>query len=233
MRQLLIIALAFVLTGCAALSPTTVPTAAPTNTPQIVVQTVVVTVLVTVPPTNTLIPTATLTPIPTFTPQPSDLTASAAATGTVATGTASTPTVLTPALGTSPTATLPDNAGGGIFTNLSRSSDRFAVNCPQQPDAITFGLSTTNTDVTEVDLFYRMENQAGTVVSGWVDIGKMVPDGSGNFSMDFKASMVDPAVRSRNGWLDYQFVGLGRGAAIIGRSAKIVKQITYMLDCSG
>ena len=87
--------------------------------------------------------------------------------------------------------------------------------------------------MSEVDLFYRMENQAGTSVSGWVDIGKMVPDGTGNFTMDFKSSMVDRDFRTRNAWFDYQFVGLSKAGAILGRSAKIVRQITYMLDCTG
>ncbi len=222
MKQLLLISLAFILTGCGALAPAS-PTAAPTGTARIVVQTQIVieTVLVTQPPTQTPIPTATLTPIPTFTAQPTSMT------GTPGTGT---PAISTSDV-TSPTATLPDNAGGGIFTNLTRSSDQFAISC--QPDTITFGVTATDPNVAEVDLFYRMENQAGTSVSGWVDIGKMTPDQSGNFTMDFKSSLVDPGLRTRNAWFDYQFVGLSKAGAVLGRSAKITQQVTFMLDCSG
>jgi hypothetical protein len=223
MKHLLLIALALVLTGCAGLAPAA-PTPAPTATPQVVVQTVIVTVLVTEPATETPIPSPTLTPIPTFTPQPTDLTA-AEATGTAAA------TPGTPAALTSPTATLPDNAGGGLFTDLTRSSDHFALSC--QPDTITFSVSTTDGNVSEVDLFYRMENQTGTSVSGWIDIGKMTSDQNGNFTMDFKASLVDPDLRARNSWFDYQFVGLSKAGVVLGRSAKITKQITYMLDCAG
>ncbi len=213
MKQLLLITLAFILTGCGALIPVS-PTAAPTTTARIEVQTVIVTVLVTLPPTQMPIPTATLTPIPTLTAQP-----------TTETGTAGASDV------TSPTATLPDNAGGGIFTDLTRSSDQFAISC--QPDTITFGLTATDPNVAEVDLFYRMENQAGTSVSGWIDIGKMTSDQNGNFTMDFASSLVDPSLRTRNAWFDYQFVGLSKAGAVLGRSAKITQQVKFMLDCSG
>jgi hypothetical protein len=81
--------------------------------------------------------------------------------------------------------------------------------------------------VTEVDLFYRMENQSGSSISGWVDIGKMSPDQNGNFTMDFPATRVDPDLRTVNAWLDYQFVGLDALGQVVGRSAKIVKQITF------
>ncbi|MGZ6316727.1 MAG: hypothetical protein ACXWNQ_05655 [Anaerolineales bacterium] len=221
MKQLLLISLAFILTGCGALAPVS-PTAAPTTTARIEVQTVIVTVLVTQPPTQTPIPTATLTPIPTFTVQPTSMT-----------GTPGTTTPGTPGASdvTSPTATLPDNAGGGIFTDLTRSSDQFAISC--QPDTITFGLTATDPNVAEVDLFYRMENQAGTSVSGWIDIGKMTSDQNGNFTMDFKSSLVDPGLRTRNAWFDYQFVGLSKAGAVLGRSAKITQQVKFMLDCSG
>ena len=229
MKQLVPILLALVLSGCGALAPAA-PTAGPTGTPQIVVQTVMVTVVVTqlVTGTPTSTPTPTLTPIPTFTVQPSELTATGGATQATGTLTVGTPAT---AAGTSPTATLPANAGGDIFTDLTRSSDHFGLGC--QPDTLTFGVSTTNTSVSEVDLFYRVEDQLGSSISGWIDIGKMLSDGNGNFTMNFTASMVDPDLRGRKVWFDYQFVGLSKASAVLGRSAKIVKQITYTTDCSG
>ncbi len=218
-------ALAIALTGCAGILPAS-PTPAPTGTPQTALQTVVVTVvvtqLITTTPQNTA--TATLTPIPTFT--------STGTAGTPAvTASAGTPsTAITPATGTaaSPSATLPADAGGGLFTSLTRSSDHFGLTC--QPNTITFAVSTSNPNVKEVDLFYRMENQSGSSISGWVDIGKMASDKSGNFTMDFPATRVDPDLRNFP-YLDYQFVGLDGLGQVVGRSAKIVRQVTF--GCPG
>ena len=229
MKHLPIVALSFILAGCGAIVPFA-STPAPTSTPQTVFQTVVVTVLVTqvvtVTPSKT--PTATLTPIPTFTPTGTPLTATASTT-TAANTTPAASAVTSPSPTTNATATLPVDAGGGLFTNLTRSSDHFALHC--QPDTITFGLSTTNSDVTEVDLFYRMEDQLSGSISGWIDIGKMTPDQAGNFTMDFASSLVDPDLRSRKAWFDYQFVGLSKVGEVLGRSAKIVKQVTFTLEC--
>jgi hypothetical protein len=228
MKRLLILTLALALTGCGALAPAS-PTPTSTSTPQVLLQTVVVTVvvtqLITQTPPNT--PTATLTPIPTFTPVSASPTGTGPALTTtpgtaVATGASQTSAAST---ASGPSATLPADAGGGVFTNLARSSDHFALNCT--PNTITFTLSSTNPKVTEVHLFYRMENQSGSSISGWVDIGKMLPDQIGNFTMDFPATRVDPDLRTVNAWLDYQFVGLDALGQVVGRSAKIVKQITF------
>jgi hypothetical protein len=221
MKHLLVFALAIILTGCSALAPVP-PTAAPTTTPRIVVQTVIVTVIVTVTPTNTQTPT--LTPIPTFTPRATALTPTSSTAETAATALTSAAAV------TSPTATLPADAGGGIFTDLTRSDDHFSLRC--QPDTIKFGLSTTNSSVAEVDLFYRMEDQTNSSISDWVDIGKMTPGDGGSFTYDFQSSLVSADLRSHRAWFDYQFVALSSQGQVLGRSAKIVKQITYTIDCS-
>jgi len=60
----------------------------------------------------------------------------------------------------------------------------------------------------------------------------MISDKHGHFTFDFPASRVDEDLRSHRAWFDYQFIGLNRAAAAVGRSAKIVKQITYTIDCS-
>jgi hypothetical protein len=232
MKSLAMLALAFVLTGCAAIAPA-IPTATagPTSTAQVVFQTVIVTVLVTEPPTITPSPTVTWTPIPTFTPQPNTATSTLGTPGTPATA-STTGTVQTPpASFTSATATLPTDAGGGLFTNLTRSTDVFAVTC--QPDTVTFGLSTTNPSVTEVDLFYRLEDYVGSSITNWVDIGKMLPDNSGNFTFNFKSTLIPSDLRTRKAWLDYQFVGLNGLGQIVGRSARIVKQVTFSPGCPG
>jgi hypothetical protein len=220
MKKFLILALAFVLSGCGAIFPVS-PTPAPTGTAHVVVQTVMVTVLVTQliteTPSNTA--TATLTPVPTFT-----ATSTIGATSAASSMTPGTPGTVSATPPASPGATLPADAGGGLFTNMTRSSDRFALSC--QPNTITFALTSTNPSVTEVDLFYRMENQSGSSVSGWIDIGKMTPGENGSFTMDFPASNVDPDLRG-NPWLDYQFVGLDKAGHVIGRSARIVRQVAF------
>ena len=227
MKQLLVLVLALALAGCAAIAPA-VPTAGPTSTPQVIIQTVIVTVLVTPQATETSVPTATWTPIPTFTPQPTTVTA------TSSTATAGTPlgtaTALTPTASTgTTTATLPAGVGGGIFTNLTRTTDRFGVNCP--PNDVILGLSTANTSVSEVDLFYRLEDKNGSSMTGWVDIGAMTSDKSGNFTYDFKATLIPTDMRFSQAWFDYQFVALNSSLKVIGRSATILKQVTFSVNC--
>jgi hypothetical protein len=212
MKRLLIMMLAFGVTSCAAPAQ---PTLVASSTPVIVVQTVLVTV----------VPTEKSTELPTFTTVPPsaptlDLTAS----------TSPTASETLPAASTTLTATLPANAGGDLFTNLTRSTDRFALRC--QPDMITFGVSTSNVYVTGVDLYYRIEDRLGVGISQWNWGGSMVSDKRGNFTLDFPSSWVDKDLRSHRAWFDYQFVGLNKSGDALGRSAKIVRQITFAIDCS-
>ena len=230
MKQLLVLALAFIMTGCSGLTPATTPTAMPTAvltaTPAVVVQTVIVTVIPTQAPTEA----ATSTSIPTLTPQIIVVTATSGSSAPTNTLQASAPTAQVNAPTVVATATLPDNAGGDLFTNLTRSSDHFALRC--LPGTITFGVSTANPYVTSVDLFYRIEDRLSVSISGWVDGGQMKSDKNGNFTIDFASTTVDPDLRSHKAWFDYQFVGINKYGDAVGRSAKISKQITYTIDCS-
>ena len=220
MKNVLVCILALGLTGCAAIAPPT-PTAAPTATPQVVIQTVLVTVLPTEGPTDTPAPTQTARiVVVTATPQ--------AATSETASPTAE--TSATPPSG-SPTATLPSDAGGGIFTSLTRSSDHFSLHC--QPDTITFGVSTADATIGDVVLFYRLENQSSGAISDWKNAGLMTSDQNGNFTMDFPASSINSDLRTPKAWFDYQFVAVSKTGAVAGRSAKIIKQITFTMDCPG
>lgn len=221
MKKVITLALGLILSACSALPLAPAPTAGPTSTPVVVVQTVVVTVIPTEAPT--LAPTAT--PNPTATPLPPPTAAAPAA----AAPAAANPTGAAPAAAESPTATLPANAGGDLFTNLTRSSDHFALKC--LPSTITFGVSTSNVYVTEVDIFYRIEDRLSVSISNWHNAGKMNTDKNGNFTMDVPASAVDPDLRSHRAWFDYQFVGLNKYGDAVGRSARIVQQITYTIDC--
>ncbi len=226
MKKILVLALAFMLTGCGALAPGATPTSAATSTPVIVLQTVIVTVVPTEMPTEV----ATNTVAPTLTPQVIVVTATLPATGPTSAAASSAPAASVPVTGGAATATLPANAGGDIFTNLTRSSDHFALKC--LPETITFGVSTANPYVTEVDLFYRIEDRLSVSISNWKDGGAMTSDKNGNFTVDFAAATVSPDLRSHKAWFDYEFVGISKLGDAVGRSAKIVQQITYTIDCS-
>ncbi len=217
MKRGLTLVLGIILSACSALPVAPAPTAGPTSTPVIVVQTVVVTVIPTQPPTQP----PTSAPAPTATPLPPP-------TAAVSSNPTSGPTA-GPAAAESPTATLPADAGGDLFTNLTRSSDHFALKC--LPETITFGVSTSNVYVTEVDIFYRIEDRLSVSISNWHNAGKMDTDKNGNFTINLPASAVDPDLRSHRAWFDYQFVGLNKYGDAVGRSARIVQQITYTIDC--
>ena len=228
MKKLLTLTLAFVLTGCGALSPAATPTAVlPTATPVVIVQTVVVTVVPTQEPTEV----ASNTPAPTPSPEVIVVTATggAAAASTNLTNPAS-PTPIGGAAIPVVTAPYPANVGGGFFTNLTRSADTFYLKC--QPDTINFGVSTGNPYITEVDLFYRIEDRLSVTLTNWKDGGKMVSDKNGNFTMAFTGAMVTPDSRSHKAWFDYEFVGINKLGDTVGRSAKISQQVTYKIDCT-
>lgn len=214
MKRVLIVALGIILSACSALPVAPSATAGPSATPVVVVQTVIVTVIPTQPPT--LPPTAA--PLPTATPLPPP------------TAAAANPAVAATVAGGAPTATLPANAGGDLFTNLTRSSDHFALKC--LPDTITFGISTANPYVAEVDIYYRIEDRLSVSISNWHNVGAMTSDKNGNFTMNVPASAVDPDLRTHKGWFDYQFIGLNKTGDVVGRSLRISQQITYTIDCS-
>ncbi len=230
MKHLLVLVLALALAGCAAVAPAApaeAPTQAPTATPQVLIQTVVVTVIPTQQPTE--IPTNT--PAPTQTPQVIVVTATGQALqqGQPAQQSVA-PTQPAQAAPAGPaTATLPSDAFGNIFSALNRTGSEFALRC--LPDTITFTASTANTTVTEVDMYYRIEDQLSTSISDWKNVGAMTSDKNGNFTIDFNAALVSPDLRSHKAWFDYQFVALNKGGGVAGRSGKIVKQVTYKIDC--
>lgn len=224
MNRAMTLALTIVLAACGPLVGTASPTAPSTAAPAVIVQTVLVTVVATEPATDT--PTAAAAP--TLTPQVIVITATPLAAGS--TQSATTSAVTSQAPSSAATATLPADAGGGLFTNLTRSSDHFALKC--QPDTITFGVSTSNVYVTGVDLYYRIQDRLSVSISTWQWGGGMVSDKHGNFTADWPASRVDKDLRSHRAWFDYQFVGLNKLGQAVGRSARIVKQISYTIDCS-
>ena len=218
MKKLLTFTLAFLLAGCGALSPVQ-PTVAPTTTPIVEIATVLVTVIPTQEPTQ--VPTSTPVPSPTLAP---------AATPTTAAAAAATATLAAAAPSTSDTPTLPPNAGGDLFTNLTRSGNTMYLRC--LPKDLTFGVSTANVSVFEVDFFYRIEDRLSTSISVWKNGGAMKSDKNGNFTLDFQSETVSADLRSHKAWLDYEFVGISKIGDAVGRSLKIPQQITYKIDCT-
>ena len=220
MKKFLILALALTLSGCSGLAPVApTATAAPPPTAQVVIATVLV------PITNTPEPTtpSTATPVP---PTPTQEVVVVTATGGAPT---SAPTSSGPATAT---ATLPADAGGNLFTNMSRSGSFFDLRC--LPQDLTFNVSTSNLYVVEVDMFYRMEDLTTQppTISEWKGLGKMNGDKNGNFTVDINTSQLSPDLRtSAKSWFDYQFVGISKTGDAVGRSGKISQQVLYLKDC--
>ncbi len=225
MKKILILVLALALSGCSALTSVS-PTSAPPPTAQVIIATVLVPVVATQPPTS--IPTDTPVP-PTPTPQVIVVTATSANTA-APTATSSGPATAT--------ATLPSDAGGlskagvVLFSNLTRSGSYFNLRCP--PQDITFGVSTSSVYVTEVDLYYRMEDLTTQppTISAWKGLGKMNGDKNGNYTVDINTSQLSPDLRtSAKSWFDYQFVGISKTGDSVGNSGKISQQVLYLKDC--
>ena len=219
MRRVLLVFLSMALSGCGALH-IGAPAAAPeTPTPVVVIQTVLVTIL----PTENAAGIPTQTPAPSAAPQVIVITATGSEAASGSTAVATIPTG-------EATAPLPPNPGGDIFTNMTRSGDKFSLRC--QPDTLSFGVSTSNPYVTIVDFWFRIQDRLSVSISTWQFGGSMESDNQGNFTIAFPASRVDPDLRSHRAWFDYQFVGVNKLGDAVGRSAKIVKQVTYTIDCS-
>jgi hypothetical protein len=86
-------------------------------------------------------------------------------------------------------------------------------------------------NITQVQLYYRIEDRATGAVFDWQNAGKMLQDAGGNFAIIFSGDNVNPNFRKPNAWFDYQFIGLSKTGGVVGRSEKIVQQVSYTFDC--
>jgi hypothetical protein len=222
MRKLVILLLVFVLTACGAppATATEAPTEVqPTQTAMVIVETVVVTVVPTNLPTE--VPSATPAPLPTEVPPTAvPPTAVPAATQAVA--------APTQAVSGGPIA-VDDVLGAGWFVSMTRSKNDLALRC-QLHREITFYVKATDPNITAVDFFYRIVDKTTGAAFDWQNAGRMIPDGSGGFTLSFAGDRVSANYRKPSAWLDYQFAG-SNNTGVIGRSEKIEKQINYMFDC--
>jgi len=213
MKKFLFLLLAFVLAACGAGAPTEPPVIEPTATPQVILQTVVVTVIPTEVPTE--VPTNTPLPpppaAPTDTPPP-----------------APTQEVAPPAAPAGQ-AMVDDSLGGGVFKNITLSGNAFSLRCA--PKEITFSVTPTDANISSVDFYYRIEDKQTAFITEWKNYGKMIPDGSGNFVLNFSGESLHPDLRRAKAWFDFQFIGVSRAGGVVGRSEKIVQQVSYTIDC--
>ena len=226
MKKILFLVLALVLASCAPAAPVAQPTAIP-PTPVVLVATVLVPVVQTQIVQATAAPTNP--PAPTEPPAPTATVAAPVAPTAAPATAAANPQ---PAAGGTATATLPADAGGNLFTNLTRSGSYFNFRC--LPQELTFGVSTANYAVVEVDFWYRFEDLTTQPItySEWKNLGKMNTDKNGNFTITFNTSQINPDIRAAaKGWIDYQFVGVSKAGDAVGRSGKISQQILYLKDC--
>jgi hypothetical protein len=119
--------------------------------------------------------------------------------------------------------------GAGWFVDMTRSGNELALRC-QLYRNVTFYVKATDPNITAVDFFYRIVDKTTGTAFEWQHAGRMIPDGSGGFTLTFSGEDVHANYRKPSAWLDYQFAG-GNNFGVIGRSEKIEKQINYMFDC--
>lgn len=118
---------------------------------------------------------------------------------------------------------------GGYFKDVSYSNPSFSLRCP--PKEITFTATATDSHITAVDLYYRIEDRKGTTISEWKNIGRMPPTGNGTFSLTLSGESVHSDLRKALAWFDFQLVGLNKVGQVVGRTEKVVQLVTYTIDC--
>jgi len=238
MKRIVIIlfVLAFVLAACAAPAPTGTaeqPTAAPpqpTQTAVVIVETVVEKVVETVVETVvvTVVPTQAPTEVPSVTPLPPPT--EVPPTQAVVEPTQPPAQSAAPADTTGGLIPVDDVLGAGWFVGMTRNRNDFALRC-QLSRQITFSVKPADPNISQVQFYYRIEDRATGSVFDWQNAGKMAQDANGNFNLVFAGDGVNANFRKPNAWFDYQFVGLSKSGGVVGRSEKIVQQVSYTFDC--
>ena len=218
MKKVILISLAFVLAACGAVQP--VEQAAP--------EPVIATVLVTVvAPTDVAAPTAIPLPTeaPTDIPQPTAVPTEAPTdipTATVVAQQPSSSSGNTPVL-------VDDILGKGVFKNIQISNNILTLNCVSRE--ITITMTSALPDVVRGEMFYRVVDSM-LRASDWELVGSMQPDGSGNFSINFAATQINPNYRvNEKAWIDFQFAGVNKGGGVVDRTQQIERLVTYYKEC--
>lgn len=217
MKKILLITMSILLAACGVVQPVQ------QEQPTPVIQTVVVTVI---PPTEiappTALPTATLAPteIPTNTPLPTNTAEPASQTTSDTSGASD----LNPV-------SIDNVFGKGIFADITFSSDQVTLNC--YPREFEISMRAIHPDVTRAELYYRVL-EAPTLFrySDWFLLGNMNTDGNGNFFITFNATDIKPDWRVLDqAFLEFQFIGINRGAGVVDRTQQIEKAVAYYKNC--
>jgi len=197
----------------------------PTQTAAVVVETVVEKVVETV--VVTVVPTQVPTEVPSLTPlpPPTEVPPTQAVAATQPPAQAAAPADTTGGL-----IPVDDVLGAGWFVGMTRNRNDFALRC-QLSKEITFSVKPADPNITQVQFYYRIEDRATGAVFDWQNAGKMLQDANGNFALVFSGDSVNANFRKPNAWFDYQFVGLSKSGGIVGRSEKIIQQVSYTFDC--
>jgi hypothetical protein len=186
-------------------------------------------VVITVVATNEPV-VATNPPAPTEAPAPTDEPAATEAPAPTDEPAATEAPEPTDEPGVAPTNTRPPAVGGDVFVDLTRDVDAFSLKC--SPSELHFTVKSINKAITGVTLYYRVTDKDATSAAGGLITGpEMVGDKKGNFTLTFSALDIKDDLRLANGWFDYQFVGVNKFGDVVGRSDKIVKEVTFTLDC--
>jgi len=221
MRKILFISLALMLAACGVVQPVQ------QELPTPIIATVLVTVIAptevvpptAVPPTE-VPPTAvppTETLVPTLAPQPTEILP------TPDTSAAANTSDIVPV-------NVDNTLGKGVFTNITFSSDLFSMRC--YPREITINITANLPEIVDAVMYYRViDNPAGLYPSEWQNVGEMVSDKKGGFSKVFTGLDVNPNLRLDKAWIDFQFIGINKGGAVVDRTQKIERLVTYLKDC--
>ena len=232
MKKLFILTMvvALALTACDAMtSSTEAPPAQPTAVPP-TAEVVVVTVEVPVEVTSEA-PTEAPTPMPTATEPPPPTAAPTEVPPTAAPPTAAPSTEAAPVESASSGGpmTVASSLWSAYFRDITYSSESFSLRC--FPGEVTFSAVATDPYIVDVELYYRIEDQQSPSITEWKNFGKMDALGDGKYSLTLSGADIHPDLRKHLAWFDFQLIGLNKGGAAVGRTEKIVKLITYTIDC--
>ena len=108
---------------------------------------------------------------------------------------------------------------GPVFQSVTTSSDEIKWGDTCQTFPITFTAQTqTGFNVTEVLLFLRLQNQAGTITTYWDKAITMHSATLGTFTYDITPDKLDHYLDFNNAWVQYQLVAYNNQLHEVGRT---------------
>jgi len=126
-----------------------------------------------------------------------------------------------------PTATQPDL--GELFSKISRSSAALHMKC--DPQEVIFDVTVKSADVKGVAFFFRMKDKNTGLVNPWSNGENMRSAGNNIFEFIFQASAIPEEARYKEGWVQYQFVGIDKNRQSIGHSQIFSNDLSFTISC--